>query len=541
MLFAPTLLLLVPLLYLVGALLPERLFTNATDRRWTVSLLIATAAPLLALVAAAAVAAGHSAVGSLSLGEALGAWAPSVQLDALTAVMLLLVTSIAGVILRFSQRYLDGEPGRPPYVRWFMATMSGVSLLVVSNDLLVLALAWTATSVTLHQLLTFYGERTAALVAAHKKFLVSRAADVAIFSAVALIWWTMRTLRIDELLERAGTLREIPSALEGAGLLLAIGVILRTAQLPFHGWLIQVMEAPTPVSAFLHAGIVNIGGFVLIRLSGLTGRLEGAQILLVIVGTVTAVLAALVTTTRISIKVSLAWSTCAQMGFMLLECGLGAYGLALLHVVAHSLYKAHAFLASGRAVEQQLRRRMVPMAPVSVGPWIRGSVGAALVVSALGFATAFVPALNIEGDVGTIAAALILTLALAPLFVRGATGDRGAALRGLGVAVGLIATYAAGHALFSAIAPTVSGTPLLNALRFAVVATAFLALFVVQSAIAIDTAGRVARAFHPACFAGFYLDELCTRWTFQLWPPRAQPAPTEIIPSPIPASREIPT
>jgi hypothetical protein len=174
------------------------------------------------------------------------------------------------------------------------------------------------------------------------------------------VWRTMGTLQIDALLMQADTFRIMPATLQAAGCLLAIGVVLRSAQLPFHGWLIQVMEAPTPVSALLHAGIVNIGGFVLIRLAGLVGRLEGAQTLLVVVGATTAVLAALVMTTRVSVKVALAWSTCAQMGFMLLECGLGAYGLALLHLVAHSLYKAHGFLASGRTVEQQVLRRIAP-------------------------------------------------------------------------------------------------------------------------------------------------------------------------------------
>ncbi len=111
------------------------------------------------------------------------------------------------------------------------------------------------------------------------------------------------------------------------------------------------MEAPTPVSALLHAGVVNMGGFVLLRVAELIG-LVPSQWLLVIVGSLTAVLAGMVMLTRISIKVRLAWSTCAQMGFMLMEIGLGLYELALLHLVAHSLYKAYAFLSSGEAVER---------------------------------------------------------------------------------------------------------------------------------------------------------------------------------------------
>jgi NAD(P)H-quinone oxidoreductase subunit 5 len=536
--FEPALLLLVPLAYLVAALLPDRLLAGRSDRRWTVSLATAAAAPIVALAGAAALAAGGARVGGVPLVDAaLGAFAPSVRLDALGMVMLLLITSIAAVILRFSRRYLDGEPGQRGYLRWFLATMAGVSLLVVTNDLLVLALAWTASSLSLHQLLTFYGERAPALIAAHKKFLVSRVADLAILAAVALIWRTMGTLRIDALLAQAATLRDLPAPLEAAGLLLAVGVILRSAQLPFHGWLIQVMEAPTPVSAFLHAGVVNIGGFVLIRLAGLVGRLEWAQTLLVVVGTATAVLAALVMTTRVSVKVSLAWSTCAQMGFMLLECGLGAYGLALLHLVAHSLYKAHAFLSSGRAVEQQQLRRMAPPLRLATGrEWARAAgLGALLVV-----AVSLTLGLGGDGGPGVAAGALILALALAPLLVRDLSGGTGAPFRGAAVAIGLVAAYAAGHTMFGAIAPAVRGDAVLGAARLGLVACAFLTLYAVQATIAARPTGRLSRALYPACFAGFYLDELCTRLTFRIWPPRALPLPPAVATSPIPALRELP-
>ncbi|WP_264836966.1 proton-conducting transporter transmembrane domain-containing protein, partial [Klebsiella oxytoca] len=124
------------------------------------------------------------------------------------------------------------------------------------------------------------------------------------------------------------------------------------AVLPVHGWLIQVMEAPTPVSALLHAGVVNLGGFVLIRFAPLLEQAGIARALLLVFGLGTAVLAGMVMLTRISIKVRLAWSTVAQMGFMLLECGLGLYTLAALHLVGHSLYKAHVFLSASTVVRQ---------------------------------------------------------------------------------------------------------------------------------------------------------------------------------------------
>jgi NAD(P)H-quinone oxidoreductase subunit 5 len=460
----------------------------------------------------------------------------SLRLDALTVVMLVLITAVAALILRFSDRYLGGAAGRSRYVRWFLATMAAVSLLVVTNDLLVLALAWTISSLTLHQLLTFFGDRAPALIAAHKKFLLSRVADVVIFAAVALIWRSMGTQRIDELVAQAATLTVIPTAVQIAGVLLVTGVGIRSAQLPFHGWLIQVMEAPTPVSAFLHAGIVNVGGFVLIRTGGLIGRLDTAQTLLVIAGTATAVLAALVMTTRVSVKVSLAWSTAAQMGFMLVECGLGAYGLALLHLVAHSLYKAHAFLSSGRAVEQQLVRRMTPAAQrTTAAHWLLGAVMACVAVAAVGTPLG----LNFDVRTATFTAGIIFALAIAPLFVTALATDARSLLRATVSATLLVAVYALGHALFTVIAGDVQGTATMQLVRFGIVIMAFTALYVVQAAIATQPGGRVARTLYPACFAGFYLDEIWTRYTFRLWPPRALPLPPRITSAPAARLREV--
>jgi len=504
------LLLSVPLLYLIAALAPAVRPGQSVRRRWTLALGVASMTPLLALgVCAMLVAGGPSVAGSPVAGL-------STRLDPVTALVLLLVTAIAALILRFSRRYLDGEPGQARYLRWFLMTVAAASLLVVTNNLLVLALSWLGSSLALHQLLTFYGERPQALIAAHKKFLLGRLADVAIFGAIALVWRATGTLEIDAIVAQAASLPSIPAGVKLAGLLLAAGVVVRAAQLPFHGWLIQVMEAPTPVSALLHAGVVNIGGFVLIRLAGLMIRLEAAQTLLVVVGTTTAVLAGLVMTTRVSMKVALAWSTCAQMGFMLLECGLGAYGLALLHLLAHSLYKAHAFLSSGRAVEQQMLRAMTPRPmPASRVRWaLAAAVGLAMVLG-LGFALD----VHIDRDPSFAALALILALALGPLIIRAGTGGAGQALRLGAGGVGLVMTYVGWHALFGRVVPSSGIASTLGAFRLGFVAVAFSLLYAAQAIIAARPSGAFARALYPACFAGFYLDEIMTRLTFRLWPP----------------------
>lgn len=442
------------------------------------------------------------------------------RFDALAVILLGLITAIAVVILRYSIRYLDGERGRRAYFGWFLATVAAALVLVATNDLLVLAFAWTASSLSLHQLLTFFKDRPQAIIAAHKKFLLSRVADAAIFGAVALIGWQFGTFRIDEVLAGAQALPSVPPSLALAGLLLATGVILRSAQLPFHGWLIQVMEAPTPVSALLHAGIVNIGGVVLIRLAPLMVRLDAAQTLLVVAGTLTAVLAALVMTSRISVKVSLAWSTAAQMGFMLIECGLGAYGLALLHLVAHSLYKAHAFLGSGRVVEEQVLRDQLPDLPApGFGRWIGGAAAGLLLVAGVGRLLEFSPA-----EPGLLAAGLILGLALTPLFVRASVLGWRPAAASFGLGLALVLVYAGWHTLVGSLIPALATGSPAELVRLALVVGGFVTLFGVQAIVSARPAGALARALYPACHAGFYLDEVFTRLTFILWPPRPAPA-----------------
>jgi NAD(P)H-quinone oxidoreductase subunit 5 len=132
--------------------------------------------------------------------------------------------------------------------------------------------------------------------------------------------------------------------------LLVIAALLKSAQFPFHSWLPDTMETPTPVSALMHAGVINAGGFLIVRLSPLITLCPGALALLTLLGGFTALFASLTMLTHASVKRALAFSTVAQMGFMMLECGLGAFSLAILHLVAHSLYKAHAFLSSGSMI-----------------------------------------------------------------------------------------------------------------------------------------------------------------------------------------------
>ncbi|MBL8740306.1 MAG: hypothetical protein JNK04_04400, partial [Myxococcales bacterium] len=241
-----------------------------------------------------------------------------VQLDLPSSVMLVLVSTLAVVVVRYSRTYLAGESGLDRYARSLLATIASVTMLVISNHLGSLIAGWIAAGVFLHQLLVFYRTRRQAVIVAHKKFLLGRVADLCFVGSLALLSAEVGTLRVDLLNDYAARTSDVLSPpIQLAALLLVFGVLLKTAQLPFHGWILQVMEAPTPVSALLHAGVVNIGGFVMIRLSPLMARAPVAEDVLLGVGLVTALVGSLVMMTRMSIKLALAWSTMAQMGFML--------------------------------------------------------------------------------------------------------------------------------------------------------------------------------------------------------------------------------
>lgn len=274
----------------------------------------------------------------------------SARLDAISTVMALLVSFVGWVVVRYAATYMDGEPEQGPFTGWLCATLAAVMLLVIAGNILQLALAWIATSLFLHKLLLHYPNRIAAQRAAHKKWITARMGDGALLVAVVLLLVQYGTGDIADILAAA----RMGEGQAGAGWIataLAFAAILKSAQFPMHGWLTEVMETPTPVSALLHAGVINAGGFLLIRFADVMLLAPGVLAVLVMIGGFTALFGGLVMLTQSAVKTSLAWSTVAQMGFMILQCGLALFPLALLHIVAHSLYKAHAFLASGMAVD----------------------------------------------------------------------------------------------------------------------------------------------------------------------------------------------
>ncbi len=351
---------------------------------------------------------------------------------------------------------------------------------------------------------------------AHKKFLLSRLADLFLLGAVVLVRSNLHTLELDRIFAAVSGSSSLEAALVGATLLIAASVLLKCAQLPFHGWLIQVMEAPTPVSALLHAGVVNIGGFLLIRLSPLMARSGAAQTLLLAFGTITAVLATLVMTTRISIKVMLAWSTCAQMGLMLVECSLGAYEVALLHLVAHSLYKAHAFLSAGGAVAQY---RIAALSPTPM----RSGFGTWLVCAAISIVVVLGLGLPLEIDPLQTPRlwfpVLLLALALPALFLglpKQVDWPR-RILVGL-AALGTALAYLLGHVTVAKLLPEASHVPPAGPWHIGLAVAGLTVLFLLGAWLRARPDSAFARWLYPRAFGGFQLDELFTRLTFRLWP-----------------------
>ncbi len=352
--WTPYLIILAPLALIAIGLVPSR----PADRRPDLMLRLARWATALALgsslIAAAILFATHPIRPAEGLVFGASGVGVTVYYDALSAVMALLVSFVGSIVVRYSRNYLDGDPGQGRFVKWLCLTLAAVLTLTISGNLLQFTLAWVASSLCLHQLLLFYGNRRAARLAARKKFIASRLGDVCLASTMVLVYLTFGSLDFGTVFAQANALEvanSLPTSIHAIAVLLVVGAMLKSAQFPFHGWLTEVMETPTPVSALLHAGIINAGGFLILRLSDLVSLSVYALEMLAIVGGLTALFASVVMLTQTSVKVSLAWSTIAQMGFMMLQCGLGAFSAAALHIVAHSLYKAHAFLSAGSVID----------------------------------------------------------------------------------------------------------------------------------------------------------------------------------------------
>ncbi|HQN65095.1 MAG TPA: NADH-quinone oxidoreductase subunit L [Methylophilus sp.] len=423
------------------------------------------------------------------------------QLQAWVTVLVILLGIVIGI---FSARYLQGEPRQANYIAAFSGVLAAVNILLLADHWVILVCAWALIGVALQHLLCFYPERPFATLAAHKKQIADRVADALLITAAGLAWLEVGNGSLTAMfqqLSHAG----ISMSLHLSALCLVLAVVIRTALFPVHGWLVQVMEAPTPVSALLHAGVVNLAGFVLIRFAPLLEAAHYARWLLVVFGLVTAVLAGLVMLTRVSVKVRLAWSTVAQMGFMILECGLGLYTLAFMHLIGHSLYKAHAFLSASSIVQQNKIEQM------------RDKNAASTVSLVLAPFIALAIILAIQEYVMELTWpwwwSAILALAWAPILWAASRNHR-AISRNLLTAAFMIASLTILAALIHNLPLGTFDMVDTQAGVFALLGMTVMYLLLVALQLYPANMG----VFQRWSYAGFYVDEAYTRLALKLWP-----------------------
>ncbi len=287
---------------------------------------------------------------------------PMWLVDRLAAVMMILITTVSLVIHVYSRRYMRSDPG---YVRFFtlLSLLTFILLsLVTTGNLLWLFICWHAMTWLLRALLSFDDTRPAAWQAGRTTLYVHGIGDAALLIGVVWLYAAFGTLDLPDLFRLVEQPSSVPtfriapdweiSAVTVATLVLVVSVMTKSAQFPFHVWLSGTIEAPTPVSAMLHAGIVNAGGFLVNRLAPLYGMAPTTLHLLFIIGALTALIGAATMLTQPSIKRTLVYSTMGQMGYMVMECGLGAFALAIFHLCAHGLFKATLFLNSGSNIHR---------------------------------------------------------------------------------------------------------------------------------------------------------------------------------------------
>lgn len=516
-----------PTLLLAAGLVPS----GFANRRPRLMRRAATLLPAIAGVCTIAAIAMLAAQGPLDVALVSWIWPLPMNLgvyfDNLSAVMSLLICFIGLIIGRYSGRYLDGEATQGRFLRWILFTLGAVLLMVVSRNLVMFTAAWMLTSFGLHQLLTHYPDRPWAIWAARKKFLISRLGDGLLIAALALTYYAFGSFDYRDVFAGAqalGSSAEGPTwLLSLIGILLVMGAMTKSAQFPFHSWLPDTMETPTPVSALMHAGVINAGGFLVIRLSPLVSQSPAALDFLTLIGAFTALLGSVVMLTQTSIKRSLAYSTIAQMGFMMLQCGLGAFSAALLHIVAHSLYKAHAFLSSGSVLDSAARMRTTP-----VRAWTGGVAVAALPVAlvttlALASGSVWLWGINLADKPGAMLLGLILTMALTHLVWQALlSGSWQLAGRGIAAAGAVSWLYLGGwlvsdRLLASSVSPPTVAPSSLDWAVIGIVAIGFIGVFVLQAVASRWSHLSIIRSLYVHAANGFYLDIPARRVTTRVW------------------------
>ncbi|HUJ80102.1 MAG TPA: NADH-quinone oxidoreductase subunit L [Nitrospiria bacterium] len=302
-----------------------------------------------------------------------------VQLDPLTAVMLVLVTLVSSLVHLYSIGYMRGDRGYDRFFAYLGLFTFSMVMLVLSNNFLQLYFFWEAVGLCSYLLIAHWYERPSACNAATKAFVVNRVGDFGFGLGVLLIFRTFGALDFQTVFGMAPAVTGLSvnllhplTGVWGAhwdvgvvtliSLLLFAGAIGKSAQLPLHTWLPDAMEGPTPISALIHAAtMVTAGVFMVARVSPLLSLSPPAMAVVATIGGATALFAASIALTQTDIKRIVAYSTVSQLGYMMMACGVGAFGAGIFHLLTHGAFKALLFLGCGSVIhalanEQDLRR-----------------------------------------------------------------------------------------------------------------------------------------------------------------------------------------
>ncbi|MEA3371769.1 MAG: proton-conducting transporter membrane subunit [Campylobacterota bacterium] len=299
----------------------------------------------------------------ISSGQAIEGLNGLLIYNELSAILVPYIAILGLVIRKFATKYMWDEAG---YKRFFILLnfiFSSIYLLVMSNNLIVLALAWQLMSVGLYLLVSFNVGSKTAVKNARWTMYIHKSADFVFVLAVILTYKTFGSFDLATLREQWLVMAENPITdpmIFVVGLLYLIAAMMKSAIVPFHIWLPYTSEAPTPVSALMHAGVVNVGGILLNKMAYLLILTPAVLNIAFAIGLFTAIFASVLMLVVSDIKRSLGYSTVGQMGYMIMEVGLGAFSLAVYHLIVHGIFKASLFLESGSVIRNARKDSHIP-------------------------------------------------------------------------------------------------------------------------------------------------------------------------------------
>ena len=279
--------------------------------------------------------------------------------DSLTAMLLLVVSTVGFLVHVYSIGYMDGDRGFWRFFAYLNLFMFSMLVLILADNFLLLYVGWELVGLCSYLLIGFWYKKPSAAGAAKKAFVVNRIGDLGFGLGVIMIWVNLGTLSFREVFDRIGTLDEGTITL--IALLLFAGAVGKSAQFPLHVWLPDAMEGPTPVSALIHAAtMVNAGVYMVARSNPIFAEAPTAMLVVASIGAFTAIFAAAIALTQNDIKKVLAYSTVSQLAYMFLALGIGAWVAAIFHLVAHGFFKGLLFMGSGSVIhgaggEQDMR------------------------------------------------------------------------------------------------------------------------------------------------------------------------------------------